>query len=230
MKIIAHRSGTDNFPEQTILSAEKSIEYGADLIEVDTRFSLDKKIVINHDSTAERLYGIEKDIDEMTAEEFLSLKRLENPDFGGHLFEEYLQKDIKNLLLHIKEGGDGLKDIIALCREYECLDTVIFGIHSVADFEIVKSAGKNLKTLAFMPNPLEIPKFAGCDYIRLWEDWCNESNIELVKKTGKRLWIMSNSPTVGEVCEGSYEFYKSCGADGILVNKVAPAVKYFATV
>lgn len=227
MKIIAHRSGTDRFPEQTVSSAFVSLENGADLIEVDTRFSADGKIVVNHDPTAERLYGNARRIDEMTAAEFLALRRTENAEFGGHLFEDYLKAGIKDILLHVKVGGEKIRDLIAVCREYGCLYSCVFGIQYAEDLELVKSVDKNIRTLAFMKTPLSIESFSDSDYIRLWEGWCDRDNLVRVKNTGRELWIMSDCPTVGEVSEGNYGFYTECGAGGVLVNEVIPAAAYF---
>ena len=51
MKIIAHRSGPTVFPEQTIRSALFAKENGADLVEIDVRFTKDKKLAVSHDET-----------------------------------------------------------------------------------------------------------------------------------------------------------------------------------
>ena len=37
MKLIAHRSGPVDYPEQTILSARQALELGADMVEIDVR-------------------------------------------------------------------------------------------------------------------------------------------------------------------------------------------------
>lgn len=49
MKVIAHRGYRAVFPENTILSFLKALEYGADGIELDVRMSLDGIPVIVHD-------------------------------------------------------------------------------------------------------------------------------------------------------------------------------------
>ena len=229
MKIIAHRSGTDIFPEQTILSARNSISLGADFIEIDVRFTSDGEAVINHDSTAERLYKIKRDIDEMTLEEFMSLRRSDDAAFAAHRFEDFLRLVSAPLLLHIKEGGEYIEKIAGLVKKYGREADTVFGVQSVNDLSLVKKFSPVSKILAFMPKAENAAEFAaaGADYIRLWENWCSTENINAVAATGRELWIMSNSPVVGEVTNGCYEFYEKCGAAAVLVNKVSPAVEFY---
>lgn len=228
MKIIAHRCGTDKYHEQTISAARFSLENGADFVEVDIRFTLDGKPVVIHDATPENLYGEKTPVCEMTEKDFLALRRIADKSVCGHSFADYLDCGIDRMLFHCKEGGERLNLILDLCSKYSILDKVVFGVQSVENVRLVKAYG-DVKVLAFMPSEKMISDFAeaGADYIRLWENWCNEENIAEVKATGRELWIMSNSPTVGEVTDGCYEFYCKCGADGILVNNILPAIDFY---
>ncbi|MBP9989309.1 MAG: hypothetical protein KBT46_07400 [Ruminococcus sp.] len=228
MKIIAHRCGTDKHQEQTISAARFSLENGVDYVEVDIRFTRDGKPVVIHDSTPEKLYGIKTPVSELDEKDFLSLRRACDKSVCGHSFKDYLECGIDRMLFHCKEGGEKLNIILDLCNKYDILDKVVFGVQSVEDVKLVKSFG-DVKVLAFMPSATMISDFsdAGADYIRLWERWCNADNISKVKSTGKKLWIMSDSPVVGEISDGCYDFYKQCGADGILVNKILPAIDFY---
>lgn len=228
MQIIAHRCGTDKYQEQTIQAARYSLEKGVDYVEVDIRFTKDSIPVVIHDSTPEKLYGISTPVCEMTKTKFLALRRIADKAVCGHSFIDYLDCGIDKMLFHCKEGGEQLNMILKLCEKYGIIDKVVFGVQSVEDVKIVKKFG-DVKVLAFMPKAEYIESFAvaGADYIRLWEGWCSDENIQRVKATGKRLWIMADSPSVGEVTDGCYEFYKKCGADGVLVNNIVPAIKFF---
>lgn len=228
MKIIAHRCGTDKYHEQTISAARFSLENGVDLVEVDIRFTSDNKPVVIHDSTPEKLYGVNTPVCEMTEMEFLSLRRVADQSVCGHSFKHYLECGIDRMLFHCKEGGERLNIVLNMCKEYGILDKVVFGVQSPDDARLVKAYG-NVKVLAFMPRETMINDFAeaGADYIRLWEKWCSDENISAVKATGKKLWIMADCPTVGEVEEGCYRFYEKCGADGVLLNNILPALEYY---
>ena len=229
MKIIAHRCGTDVFPQQTIHSARYSLKHGVDLVEVDIRFTKDNIPVVIHDATPLSLCGIDTPVSEMTAEQFLALRRIDDCAFCSHTFKDYLECGIRKILFHIKEGGERLNTVLDMCRDYGILDDVVFGVTEVEDVKIVKAYGENIKVLGFMPKPECTADFAaaGADYIRLWQKWLTEENIEAVKSSGKKLWIMAKNGDVGEVGDGDYEMYESTGADGVLVNNIIPAIEYY---
>lgn len=229
MKIIAHRCGTDAFPQQTIHGARYSLAQGTDLVEVDIRFTGDNVPVVIHDATPQSLYGIETPVCEMTAQQFLSLRRTDDAAFCGHTFRDYLDCGIEDMLFHIKEGGERLSTVLEMCREYNILDKVVFGVTTVEDVKIIKAYSKAIKVLGFMPNAESTKDFAaaGADYIRLWQKWLNEENIAAVRESGKELWIMAKSTDVGEVADGDYQLYESVGADGVLVNQIVPAIAYY---
>ena len=118
-----------------------------------------------------------------------------------------------------------------LCREYGILDKVVFGPQEAEDVRILKAYAPSVAVLAFMwsPDNTEEMAKAGADYIRLWDQWASAENIARVKATGKKLWIMSNRPTVGEIDDKpkAYADYAAWGADGVLVNEIEPALAYY---
>ena len=231
MQIIAHRCGTDRYPEQTIAAARHSLAQGVDFVEVDIRFTKDHKPVVIHDPTPEGLYGVTTPVCELTETEFLALRRLADPSVCGHSFRHYLECGIDRMLFHCKEGGQQLCEIVDLCREYGILDKVVFGPQLAEDVKILKDYAPEVQVLAFMwsVDDTEAMAQAGADYIRLWDEWATPEAIARVRATGKKLWIMSNRPTVGEIDDKpkAYADYAAWGADGVLVNEIEPALAYY---
>ena len=81
----------------------------------------------------------------------------------------------------------------------------------------------SVKILSFMPDVARIEEYAaaGTDYIRLWEHWLTEENVQRVLATGKKLWIMSgNYETVGYTDLANLAKWRDMGADGVLLNDV----------
>ena len=231
MQIIAHRCGTDRYHEQTISAARHSLDCGVDFVEVDIRFTKDHKPVVIHDPTPESLYGVATPVCELTEAEFLALRRTADPSVCGHSFRHYLDCSIDRMLFHCKEGGQQLCEIVDLCKACGILDRVVFGPQYAEDVRILKAYDPSVAVLAFMwsPDDTEEMAEAGADYIRLWDQWASSENIARVKATGKKLWIMSNRPTVGEIDDKpkAYADYATWGADGVLVNEIEPAVAYY---
>ncbi|MBQ2714956.1 MAG: glycerophosphodiester phosphodiesterase family protein [Clostridia bacterium] len=227
MRIIAHRAGPNKYPEQTIQSARHAIESGADMAEMDVRYTKDKKLACMHDPNAYRVFGVDKLISDMTEEEFRALRHKNNPDFCSHTFEDYLKCGVYPLLIHVKDC-EVLDDLLAILQKYDYLDKVTFGVPKIEGVRKIKSFDKNLKVLAFMPTVDDIEEFAhaGVDYIRLWETWMSEENVKRVKNTGKELWIMVGRDVVGHdewvgvTTKEGIKKMKEYEVDGILINDI----------
>lgn len=69
MKIIGHRGAAGLALENTIESIRESVAAGADFIEFDVRMTRDHKLVLNHDSTLVRTYGVNLNVSEHTLKE-----------------------------------------------------------------------------------------------------------------------------------------------------------------
>lgn len=54
----AHRGNSSLFRENTLVAVKSAIDSGADVIEIDVRLSKDGEVVVLHDPTLERLWGI----------------------------------------------------------------------------------------------------------------------------------------------------------------------------
>jgi len=54
-KIIGHRGFSALYPENTMLSFKKAIEYGADGVELDVRCTKDAKVIVVHDESIDRV-------------------------------------------------------------------------------------------------------------------------------------------------------------------------------
>lgn len=231
MLIIAHRCGTDRYPEQTIAAARHSLQYGADFVEVDIRFTADHKPVVIHDPTPESLYGVSTPVCRLTQTEFLALRRVSDPSVCGHSFPDYLRCGIDRMLFHCKEGGEQLLEVVQLCEAYGILSKVVFGLQQTEDVRIIKNYDPSIKVLAFMKEAEQIESFAqaGADFIRLWDNWVTPELLNRVNATGKKLWIMAKRPVVGEIDdkEKAYADYAAWGAHGVLLNEVEPAVAHF---
>ena len=222
MKIIAHRCGTDKFPELTIDSAKYSLSHGARLVEMDVHFTSDGVPVVSHDVDC-TLFGDKRQIKDMTADEFLCLCYKDGSGYRAQTLENFMQSGIKDILFHIKVGGEKLVDVLTLCRKYDIENSVVFGVGNLADVKTVKEFNSNIKVLAFLYDLERMQEYAdlGADFIRLWEGWMTEENIANVHKTGKELWIMAcENGNLGYTNPENLPAWQEKGVDAILVNDV----------
>ncbi len=225
MKIIAHRCGPTVYPEQTMTSARFALYCGADMVEVDVRYTSDKHIACSHDMNVKRVFGEDRLVKDMTGEEFLSLRQVKDKGFGSHLFEHYLQCGVKPLLIHVKEE-EVLPDLLDMLARYDYLGDVVLGLMKTDAVRLVKGYDKNIKVLAFMPKVEDIPAYAdaGVDYIRLWENWMTDETVAEVRRYPVGLWIMIGKDVldsdVGVTTEDGLQKVLDYGVDGILINDI----------
>lgn len=139
MTIVAHRCGTDLFPESTLAAARHSLALGADYLEIDIRFTRDGIPVISHDADLRRLFGDEEKICKLSAEDFHSRRHIARPDFGPAFLEEFFDAGLGSLLFHVKEGGASLEKLISAVERRDYGSKVVFGVCSVRDAHILKS-------------------------------------------------------------------------------------------
>jgi glycerophosphoryl diester phosphodiesterase len=72
--IVAHRGASAYALENTLDAFQKAIEMGASYIECDIRVSKDNKLVVIHDANLRRVFGIDANVNELTAEQLKQYK------------------------------------------------------------------------------------------------------------------------------------------------------------
>lgn len=223
--LIAHRAGPTRFPEQTLESARYALSCGADMVEMDVRLTKDGQPVICHDKSAERIFGVRRNVEDMTFEEFMRLRHAKNPTFKAHSLEEALRSGVAPLLLHQKISGAPLEIVLERILASGAADRVILGVRTPQDFALIHAAAPPIQVLAFMPTENDLAGFLKTDvpYIRLWESWVTEEKLRHIHSAGRRVWIMTGEThgyEVGYTCEESLLAFQRMGVDGILVNDV----------
>jgi glycerophosphoryl diester phosphodiesterase len=84
-KLVGHRGACDVAPENTLPSFQRALDDGADLVEMDVRLTLDRRVVVMHDGTVDRTTDGTGTVAEMTLAE---VQRLDAgawfaPQFAG---------------------------------------------------------------------------------------------------------------------------------------------------
>ena len=76
LRLIAHRGGVvgPNSAENSPAAIEEAVRRGYWMVEVDVRESKDGRLVVNHDSTFQRYYGLDRLVEEMTWDEIARLR------------------------------------------------------------------------------------------------------------------------------------------------------------
>jgi glycerophosphoryl diester phosphodiesterase len=78
--IVGHSGYPNKELENTLPSIEAAIEHGADIVEVDIQSTLDGILVISHDESLERTFGVSVNIRESVWKDIKKIKK-ENIQF-----------------------------------------------------------------------------------------------------------------------------------------------------
>ncbi len=84
-KLVGHRGACDVAPENTMVSFQRALDDGADIVEMDLRLSLDAQVVVVHDARVDRTSDGVGYVSELTVAE---LKQLDagswfSPEYAG---------------------------------------------------------------------------------------------------------------------------------------------------
>lgn len=226
MKIIAHRAGTDRFPEQSMASIRHSFAMGADYVEVDVRFTKDGVPVICHDANVGRVFGLDAEVSSLSLAAFLSLRHRADPAMGTYTLEQLFEANPAPLLLHYKSYvKEQLTQVLKLIRLYGMQERAMLGVEAIAAVEQVKAFDPGIRVLAFMPTVFDLDAFLGtdADVIRLWENWVKQEYVERIHGTRKECWIMAGAhESVGYTDIRNLETWGKMGIDGVLLNEIEP--------
>jgi glycerophosphoryl diester phosphodiesterase len=226
MRIIAHRCGTfPEVPENSVAAARRSLDAGADMVELDIRFSRDGVPVVVHDPDFGRLCGIDRRVADCSAAEIAGFRYREHSGEGPRTFAEFTQAGIAPILIHFKLGPEELLRFLAMLEALGYLDKVVVGVLTLDAIRAARRFTPPPRTLAFMKSAAETHAFIaeGADIIRLWDPWVDPKTVEAVHAAGRLAWVMTGSPSDGSVGLASparLAEYFPLGLDGILLNDV----------
>lgn len=230
MKLIAHRAGTDQYPEQSMLAARFSLSQGADMVEIDVRLTRDNVPVICHDSNVERMYGVNREVSAMTLTEFLALRNRNDPAIATYTLAMVLGQQLRPLLLHVKcDNREQWPIILGVIRRYDAQAHVVLGIGDLGAVELIKAFDPRLRVLAFMHSLEDLDAFltTPCEYIRLWEPWLTKAALDRVHGHGKEVWVMSGTyDTVGYTAWENLRRWEAMGVDRVLINEILKGFAY----
>lgn len=226
MRIIAHRSGPGLYPEQSIQSAREALRNGAEIVEMDVRETKDGALVICHDDSTQRMFGVPGVVGETTLAQFMAMRHVSDRSYAPHMLEDVFACQVRPLLLHCKQSGPAfMKKLCTTIAEYDMQKWVTLGIQHVDDAQYVRKASQEIKILAFMPSVAQLQDFAALDidFIRLWEDWLSQDRVEEIQRAGKQVWVMTNNPACGGCGYTTPEqirLFAQMGIHGVLVNDI----------
>lgn len=161
LTIVAHRGGTGLGQENTLSCIEKGIEAGADMIEFDTRLTLDDEVAVCHDQAIDRTTTGMGNIADLTLAQIQSFKIIDKngSDTAEHIpsLNEVIEtiSGRSRLLIEVKHktGSYALeRKIVEIIHRYDISDMVSiqsFSDESLAEIHRIDPVLKLEKLLIF---------------------------------------------------------------------------------
>jgi glycerophosphoryl diester phosphodiesterase len=143
MLILGHKGYSAKYPPNTLLSFKKTIEYGADGVELDVWLTSDKKVVIAHDRNIEKITGADVDIKKP------SYKELEDYTIEGEpipLLEEVYEALPENAIINVEiKDVDAVKGSLKIAKKYNALDRTLFSSFNMQALKKLREISKEAR-------------------------------------------------------------------------------------
>lgn len=226
IKIYGHRGYGVGTPENSISAIKKSIDNNIDYIEIDVQRTKDRKYVLNHDKTFERVsyekpYFINKKVSD------LNYSQIETLDIGRRVSQRYAGEKVprieevldvcKNKIkinLELKEGIDHemIDDLMELARKKGMKKQVFFTSLNIRDIEYIENKDSTFDTGLIYFIKLGNYGSVDADYMIMEEREATDSNIKKLHKKGKKVivWTVNTQESIDK--------FSKMDIDGIITD------------
>lgn len=212
---IAHRGASAYEPENTLRSFKRAMEMGAEMMELDVRFSRDGHLVIIHDKKVDRTTNGRGLVKEMTLRELKKLDagKGEKIPTLEEVFD--LGKGTIKFVVELKDRGTEEK-VINLIRDKGLVDDVFLVSFHCDLIKRAKSLEPRIRTgliMLFSFDTAGRGKECNADAVAPSQHFITRGMVERVHKNGMFLFTWTvDSPKKAKKL-------KDMGVDGIVTNK-----------
>lgn len=223
VQIIAHRAGGTMASENSLEGLYLAIEHGCHGSEIDVQRTRDGYYVINHDSTFQRVAGVNKSPQEMTLSEIRELRIKDTTGSGKELpvvtLEEMLTVIHGKEKLYIELKGSTadhrmVDDLVQMIRDADCVDECVFISlnYDVIDYAETNYPEFETGTLFFIG--LGDVSHLNCDLLIMEESTATRNRIRQIHDAGKQaiVWTVNSE-------EGMQHFLDS-EIDAVITDEI----------
>ncbi len=210
---IGHRGALGHAPENTIVSLEKGLELGCDLVEIDIHMTRDGELVVMHDADVSRTTDGHGHIVDMTLAEIKQLDASVRwaPHYRNErvpTLAEVLAWAVGRIELCIEVKGDPLvypgteEKLVALLRQYDMVEkSVIISFHHtsirrVKELEPAATTGALL--VAGVADPVAVARAALADSLRPNKEHITPEAVRQLHDAGLacHAWVINDEETL----------------------------------
>ncbi len=211
--IVAHRGFSGIYPENTMLSFKKAVEYGVDIVELDVRLTKDGTPIVFHDKSLKRLVGKPGLISDYVFKELSSFKIDGEKILSLSEALEYLVDHV-GVFIEVKED-EAIKPIMDLIREHSIADKVAIISFSKYPLEYARRINPDIVTGLIYMKPdggIVLAKEIGAKIVLPFHRLASSKSIAFAHRLGLKVvvWVINDA-------DNAVKYIKR-GVDGIATD------------
>jgi fructose-1,6-bisphosphatase/inositol monophosphatase family enzyme/glycerophosphoryl diester phosphodiesterase len=201
----AHRGNSSLYRENTIEAISSAIDSGADVVEIDVRMSSDGEVVVIHDPTLERLWGVNKPVNSLSWSE---ISQIRSDGYRIPLLKEVIALFVgkKSLLMIDMEPADPALHALREVQGSELpITQVTWCGNDDAMVAIKKAASEARIWLAW--DSLELPTSADIagikpEFLNFQYSFVDSKMVQAAHDLGCKVsvWTVQDAPTMRWAC------------------------------
>jgi glycerophosphoryl diester phosphodiesterase len=217
---IAHRGEPVGHWENTLPAFAAAVELGADMVEIDLRRTRDGSIVVLHDPTLERLWGLEASVGDVDLAEVAALGE---GDVHVPTLTEVLDTVPLPLMVDFTRR-EVVAGALKAVRAAGALDRCLFVTGNVAALQQLRAASSQVRLgLTWLDGPeppLALLRQLGAEYWNPWFGLLTAEGVDAVHEAGLRVstWTVDDTADVTRVLHD--------GVDAVVSNRIGALVRH----
>ena len=217
---IAHRGDPLGARENTPAAFRSAVALGADWVELDLRRTRDGEIVVLHDQTLERLWGVDASVGDL---DWAEVAALGEGDSRVPLLREVLS-DVALPLMVDFTRREVVPGALAAVLEAGALERALFVSGNVPALRLLRDrateARLGLTWVEGAEAPLALLDELGAEYWNPMDAFVTAAGVRAVHGTGRRVstWTVDTDAGMARVIDA--------GVDAVVSNQVAALVRF----
>jgi glycerophosphoryl diester phosphodiesterase len=212
---IAHRGDPIAERENTLGAFAAAVRAGADMVEIDLRRSRDGEIVVLHDATLSRLWGVERAVVDLTVAELAAVGR---GDVRIPTFREVLDAVEIPLMVDFT-SRTVVEGAVEAARGHDAMDRSLFVTPNIEALHVLRALAPEARIGVTWvepgPPPETILEELGAEYWNPMFGLISPEHVRVVHALGRKVstWTVDEPQDMARVAHA--------GVDAIVSNRIA---------
>ncbi len=216
---LAHRGDWSGSPENTLAAFAAAQRAGADMIELDVQLTADGALVVHHDRTLERVWGVDAAVSELRLDE---IRAIGEGDARIPELSEVLTACPLPVMLDYKEQEPVVEPALADVRDAGAMGRVLWAGHNLVGHRLIRelepAARIALSWTRRTPPSDRLLDDLGVEWFNPEWDVVERDVVEAMHARGLKVstWTVDDEATMRRVLD--------LGVDAVITNRVGALV------